>query len=362
MKTLNLYVSKSFLVTFLSGIGILTFFLVGARLYKIINKLMEGVPLFEFFLMIAYMMPVVLSFTIPFAMLVAVMLIFGRLSADNEITAMRACGVSITQIIAPILLLAYLLSALCLYLQLDIGPRFLGEGRAMLKNVGRLENPTAIIEPGRSVSYENYVIYIGEKDGDKLADVQLMSLDSEKNIEADITASTGSMSLDKKKKIIGIHLYNGQSINKPYTKNKSTTRFEELTINIDYGKQLANRKLSFRSKYMNTTQLFAQMQIHRKNGMGTTELELEMNRRIAMALAPIAFVLLGLPLAIRTSRRETSVGLFLGIILSVVYFMAIIIFLSLESKPGIYPQYLLWIPCIVYQIVGVIMIYRIAHR
>ena len=361
MKTLNFYVSKSFLGTFISAIGILTFFMVGGRLYKIIDKLVEGVPLSSFLMMIGYMMPVVLSFTIPFAMLVAVMLIFGRLSADNEITAMRACGVSITQIIAPILLLAYLLAALCLYLQLDVGPRFLGKSRAIIKHVA-LDNPEALIEPGRSVSYDNYIIYVGDKDGKKLSDIQLISLDGKNNVVADVTASTGTMTVDKKKKIISINLFQGQSINQPYSDSKSTAQFDEFTINIDYGKQLGNKRLTTRAKYMNTTQLFAKMQIARKHNLSTTKLELEMNRRIAMALAPIAFVLLGLPLAIRTSRRETSVGLFLGVILSVVYFMAIIIFLSLGSKPFLYPQYLLWIPCILYQVVGIIMIYRIAHR
>ncbi len=347
--------------TFLSAIGILTFFMVGGRLYKIIDKLMEGVPLSAFLIMIGYMLPVVLSFTIPFAMLVSVMLIFGRLSADNEITAMRACGVSITQIIAPILLVAYLLSGLCLYLQLDIGPSLLGASRAILKNVA-LDNPTALIEPGRSVHYNNYIIYVGEKDGEKLSDIQLISIDDSKRVAADITASTGTMTVDKIKKVINLNLFQCQSINQPYSNSKSTMTSDKLTINIDYGKQLGNKRLATRPKYMNTTQLFAQMQIARKHNLATTGLEIEMNRRIAMALAPIAFVLLGLPLAIRTSRRETSVGLFLGVILSIVYFMAIIIFISLESKAFLFPQYLLWLPCILYQVAGITMIYKIAHR
>ncbi len=360
MKTLNLYVSRSFMGTFLSAIGILTFFMVGGRLYKIIDKLMEGVPLTSFLIVIGYMMPVVLSFTIPFAMLVSVMLIFGRLSADNEITAMRACGVSITQIIAPILLVAYLLSGLCLYLQLDVGPKFLGASRAIIKYVA-LDNPAALIEPGRSVNYNGYIIYVGEKDGKKLSDIQLISLDGN-NVAADITASTGTMTVNKTKKIISLNLFQCQSINQPYSDSKSTMTSDKLTINIDYGKQLGNKKLVTRAKYMNMTQLFAQMQIARKRNESTTGLEIEMNRRIAMGLAPIALVLLGLPLAIRTSRRETSVGLFLGVILSVVYFMAIIIFISLESKAFLFPQYLLWLPCILYQIVGITMIYKIAHR
>jgi len=94
----------------------------------------------------------------------------------------------------------------------------------------------------------------------------------------------------------------------------------------------------------------------------TTELEIELNQRIAFALSPIAFLLLGLPLAIRTSRRETSVGLFLSVILAGVFFLSIILCESLESFPALYPQYLLWLPNIVFQIIGAVMTYRISQR
>ena len=76
----------------------------------------------------------------------------------------------------------------------------------------------------------------------------------------------------------------------------------------------------------------------------------------------VSRLLLGLPLAIRTSRRETSVGLFLSVILAGAFFLSIILCESLESFPKLYPQYLLWLPNIVFQIVGAIMTVRISKR
>ena len=73
-------------------------------------------------------------------------------------------------------------------------------------------------------------------------------------------------------------------------------------------------------------------------------------------------MLLGLPLAIRTSRRETSIGLFLSVILAGVFFLAIIFFESLDKFPQFYPQYLLWMPNIIFQILGAVMTYRISRK
>ncbi|MBQ6352110.1 MAG: LptF/LptG family permease [Lentisphaeria bacterium] len=117
MKTLNWYVTRGFLGAFLMAIGILTFAMTGANLIKVLDYLSQGISFWTFCRFTVYILPIVLTFTVPWAVMVAVMLVFGRLSADSEITAMRACGVSILQIVSPIMLLTVVLTALCLYLQ-----------------------------------------------------------------------------------------------------------------------------------------------------------------------------------------------------------------------------------------------------
>src|SRR6185369_11489316 len=64
--------------------------------------------------MIVYLMPSFLVFTIPMAFLLAVLLAFGRISADNEITVMKAGGISLVQIMPPVLLCGFVAVALAL--------------------------------------------------------------------------------------------------------------------------------------------------------------------------------------------------------------------------------------------------------
>ncbi|MCP3968466.1 MAG: YjgP/YjgQ family permease [Lentisphaerae bacterium] len=360
MKTLNIYVLKGFLLTFGMAIGILTFGMMGARMVKIFDYVSQGVPLGNFFLFVLYIMPIVLTFTVPWAILVAIMLVFGRLSADSEITAMRACGVSILQVVSPIMIIATLMTAVCLYLQVNVGPPLLGASRQLMKKTV-IDSPTAIFAPGKPVRYENNIIYIDDKKNDILQDIQIFTMSGNNKVSKDITANKGKLVLDKKAKTLSILLYDCMVIDKT-SEPEIRAYSERMKFTFNYGKEFNKFEVGKRAKYMTLKELLGRMKIEKKLNRNTCDLEVELNQRIAFALSPIAFMLLGLPLAIRTSRRETSVGLFLSVILAGLFFLSIILCESLESHPGLYPQYLLWIPNLLYQVVGASMIFKIAKH
>ena len=364
MKILNLYVLRGFVAAFMMAILILTFGMTGANLVKVLDYVSQGIPFLTFVKFTAYIMPIILTFTVPWAVMVAVMLVFGRLSADNEITAMRACGVSIMQIVSPILLITFLLTLLCLYLQVEVGPPLLGKSRELMQEAA-INQPMAMFEPGKSVEYENTLIYINDKDGDdKLIGVDLYTLSKDNEVSQSVSAEYGQLQVDKEKQIMTIKLYNCVVEDRSQGEDGSIDRIftEEMTFNFHYGKQVNANRLSIRAKYMRLADLMGRIHMVKKLHKDTTELEIELNQRIAFALSPIAFMLLGLPLAIRTSRRETSIGLFLSVILAGVFFLAIIFFESLDKFPQFYPQYLLWMPNIIFQILGAVMTYRISRK
>ena len=113
---------------------------------------------------------------------------------------------------------------------------------------------------------------------------------------------------------------------------------------------------------MTFKELLGTISLYNKIGLDTLEYEIALNLRFAMGLAPIAFLLIGLPLAINTSRKETSVGLFLSVMFAAVYFFFTIGCKMMGLGPALYPQYLLWIPNIVYQAGGLFFIIRLTRR
>ncbi len=372
MWTLNRYVVRGFLLAFFMAIAILTFGMTGANLVKMLDYLSQGVSCWTFCKFIFYMMPIVLTFTVPWAVMVAVMLVFGRLSADSEITAMRACGVSIMQIVSPILIITFILTLFCLYLQTEIGPPYMGKSRQLLKNAA-IDNPLALFEPGAPVEFGNTLIYIDDKENDSsIVGIQMLMLDRNGGIDKDITAARGTLALDEEKQQLTVSLddclvMSGDGMDlddEDEEKKEVPLRFfaKNLQFKFKYGEQTNAENIGKRAKYMRLRELIGRIRLTRENGHDTTELEVELNQRIAFALSPIAFLLFGLPLAIRTNRRETSVGLFLSVILAGVFFLSVIMCESLSSHPELYPQYLLWLPNIIFQIGGAIMTYRISRQ
>ncbi len=364
MKTLNFYVTREFLATLLMSLGILTFGLMGVNMIKVFKLMADGVSAADAGMFLLYVTPMILTLGIPWAVLVAVMLVFGKMSADNEITAMRACGVSIMQIMSPIICIVFLLSLLCLWLQLEIAP--VGQGNA--RSVGRsiaTTNPAAMFQPGVELPVDNMRITIGDMDKkNNLEDVQIyvMSKDGSK-LEQDIHAQGGTLTIDKAKERIVLTLKQVTFVKYDEGSKRPMRWYSETwTHPISYGEEENRKRLRKRESYMTSRELFGRAILDNKVGLDTTKLEVELHKRLALGISPIAFLLIGLPLAVRTSRKETSLNLLISVGLAGLFLACIMIFNSMDTKPELRPQLLMWIPNVLYQLGGIFCIYRIAKR
>ena len=373
MFILNWYVTKNFLATFAMSIVVLTFAMTGANLMRVIEYISQGVsPLIAGkFLLLA--LPMALAFSIPWASLVSIMLVFGRLSADNEITAMRACGISILQIISPIIVSSFLLTCLCLWLQLQVGPPALGEARDVVKSAAA-NSPLSFFTPGIPVQLGNLTFFIDAKDssGDRnqIFGVQIYVPASDGTTNQDILASHGTLTVDPASQVLTVTLFDAliESVEgKGKDRRKEHSFTESIELNVPFGDRYNKKDVYIRDKYLPYKGLFARLALYMKRGkdaagVDATAINVEINQRIALALAPIAFMMLGMPLAIRTSRRETSIGLCLSVALGALYYGGVLISDALRYNPRFYPQYVVWIPPLLFQLFGVIYLTKIARK
>lgn len=364
MKILNLYITKSYLATFFMAIGVLTFGMAGAQLIRIFDSLAQGIPASVALEMLVYSLPHALCFTLPWASLVAIMLVFGRLSADSEITAMRACGVSILQIVAPLIVTTIIFTAICLQLQLNTGPRTMEKARGIGMEVV-VNHPLALFTPGMPVDMGDFMpgtsLYFASKDAeDNIYYVQLYRV-VDQNIHEDITAARGRIEVDQERKIMQIVLFDAQITTRSGDRNHDVF-MKEFKMEWDYGKQFNSSRIAMREKFLPLKDLLARIMVMKRENQDTTKLEVELSTRVCLALAPIAFLLLGLPLAIQTNRRETSVGLFLSVLLAGIYFANVLFAEALRKSPAMYPQYLIWLVPFLYQAFGIYYIVKIARK
>src|SRR5665213_1915549 len=124
MKLIDRFIGRELIVNVLFAIAVLSLVLVVGNIFRKLLPLLvnHDVPLQYLLTFIAYILPFSLIFTIPWGLLTAVLLLFGRLSADNELIALRANGVSIFRICVPIGLIAIVCTIISLWLNVQVAP------------------------------------------------------------------------------------------------------------------------------------------------------------------------------------------------------------------------------------------------
>jgi len=148
MRILTRYLVKDYLVTFGMTVTVFTFVMTLGSVIKAIDLLARGVAgglIVQFF---ALNIPFVLQFTIPMATMTTSLLLFTRLSLDGEITALKACGMSLWDIVTPLLWTSLLLTAASLWLSGDVSPRCRFAQRGIITQLANTD-PLALVEEGK---------------------------------------------------------------------------------------------------------------------------------------------------------------------------------------------------------------------
>ena len=211
MIILHRYIAREFIKAFFLSIAVLTFVLVVGNFNKlaelIINRGVSSVYIVKLFI---YLIPSLLSYTVPMSMLTATLIAFGRLSSDNEIMAMKALGISVFKMAYPILGLGLFVSLLSIPVNDQLLPISHFASRNTLKEIG-IRSPAAYIEAGQFIKdFEGYVIFVHEITGSKLRNIRIYQ-PQENRPTRTIVAREGEFISAPQKGIVKLKLIDGIS-------------------------------------------------------------------------------------------------------------------------------------------------------
>lgn len=208
-KIFDRYIGRQISFTTLSAVVILSVVLVLGNIFKKLIEQMDKYPelgwtfVLEF---IANIMPYSLIFTIPWGFLTSILLIFGRLSADNELTALRMSGLSMPRICAPVFLFALIFTGIALWMNVDVAPKSKARIQQIFFQLAT-ENPAAIFVsdevtntlPGYVIYLEDRVLVDPEKKDYELKNMQLVRLSEHNRPDFFVQAKEAFIGFDDKR-------------------------------------------------------------------------------------------------------------------------------------------------------------------
>lgn len=364
MRILRNYILKEFFHSFLLSIIVFTFVLLVGNVIRLADLIInKGVGAFSVLKLFLYLVPWLLSFTLPIAALTAVILTFGRFSGDGELTAMKASGVSLYRISFPIVMLGAIFSFTAFFLNDQVSPNASFASRKVIKEIG-IKKPTAYLEEGTFIrGFENYVIFIHEIRGNKLKNIRIYQPQEGKPTRT-IIAESGEINSMPEKNIIEIKLFNGTSEEPSPTDPESFYKlnFKTYYMTLDLSKVFKKEKIDKKVREMTVNELNREIQKYVSQKIDSTPLFVEIYKKINMSIASFVLVLIGIPLGIRAHRSEKSIGFGISLILFAVYWGTFLGGVALSLKGTVPPIVGVTLPNAVFFVFGVISFIYTARR
>ncbi|MEI6337950.1 MAG: LptF/LptG family permease [Verrucomicrobiota bacterium] len=369
MNLIDRYVGKSVLVAAIYGVVVLSVVLVLGNIFKELLDLLinRDVPIRYVLLFMLYVLPFSLTFTVPWGFLTAVLLVFGRMSADNEMIALRACGVSLLRVCMPVLAVGALLSLFTLWINTRVAPMAEQAMRNSIAEMAR-SNPSSLFVPDEVVSqFREKKIFVGGKTGDNLSDITIIEQNTWGAPSRIIYARRGDIHTDEGNGQLLLNLHDAKFEQRL---EGDENNFAAIRHGISVGEATVNIPLEdlvdegLRDKPLRSYTFSELLEYLPKVGdpKHAVAVMTETSKRLSMSLACIAFALVAMPLGVTAQRKETSVGFGISLALAFGYFFFVVLAEMLRDDAGYFPYLLLWIPNVAFVAIGVWLLLRLDHR
>ena len=361
MKVIDRYVWKELLVPFLLGIFVFTFLLLLDKIFDLTDLIInKGVPIYLVVLLLTYILPAFLVLTIPIGFLLAILVAFGRLSADMEIVALKASGVSPLRLLRPVLVFGVGTALVTGWLMIEAVPRANYAFKSLIFDILRMQASVGLHERVFNDTFGKFVIYIEEMAPDQIGLRNVFVADQRNPDEIRVvTAKEGRLISDDVNRRITLRLINGtvhETGPRALQKYRQVMfRLYDLTLTLENPLVRAgeapkgDREMTLGELRQNADQVA-------RLGGNPNPYRVELHKKYAIPAACLVFAIVGVPLGIRAHRggRWAAFVLLLPIVLF--YYVFLTVGEQLGDARRIPPWLAMWTPNLVVGALGLYLL------
>ncbi|MDR3256576.1 MAG: LptF/LptG family permease [Endomicrobium sp.] len=377
IKKLHLYIVKEFLASFLFGLVVFSVLLLLNQLFELVDLFFsKGASFFIVVKLFILLLPNILTLAIPMAVLFGVLIAYGRLSEDNEITAMKSSGTNYKTLSIPIIAFVCIISFFLLFFNHFLSPLTHSKFKNSLEEILTKKplvkfHEKTINELGRYYLYANKV----NSKNNTLSGVSIYKFENEninknndkKNILPQndngawrIAASSATVKIYQGG--IQLILYNGywQKAHPSDINNMLHMTFKSYCFFIPLGDVIKGHIST--AHEMSSCEILKTIRTYKEQNLPFIEYEHQFWSRWIFAFAPLVFVLVALPIGIMAGKggKVISFGMGLGIVS--VYYILLMIAITLSEKGYVPTSLIMWMPNIVVTIAGIWLFIKMVKK
>ncbi|MFK5923622.1 MAG: LptF/LptG family permease [Verrucomicrobiota bacterium] len=374
MNIIDRYIGKQVLLATFFAVMVLSVVLVLGNIFKeLLSQLVERPDISLGFVIrfMLYILPFSLSLTIPWGFLTAILLIFGRLSADNELVSLRMAGLSMARICASIGVVTLGLTGLCFWLNMSVAPAMKQKLTVMLPNMIfnlAKNNPDGLFKDQQVMTdIPGHMVY-AEKTEDGLVNFQMIKLDERQRPEVFVIAKKVKLLSEMNEGTPALVLemqdayFELKSDPDPRNFTEAQPYFAEfapMSISLD---RLKKKDGKVKPETLGFSALMKELDKDDLDRGQRSSLRTEVSLRFSFSLACATLALIGVPLGITAQRRETSIGFAMSLLVGIVYFLLMTIAEMMRDKEHLYPHILVWLPNLIFLGLGFFLFRRMSAK
>ncbi len=368
------YIIREHIAPFIFGISLIVFIFTMNLLFQMLGRIAgKGLPIqvvLEYFsLNLAW----ILALAVPMAVLIATVSAFGRLSADGEITALRASGISPTILMRPVMVVALVVTIGIGLFNNFILPKMNHRTKLLLSDISR-KKPTIDIDSGVfSFSIPKYVLKADEVNQETglMKDVSIFD-NHEQDRTSTISSRYGRLRFEETEEKIILSLNDGE-IHRPSEDEPDVyeiTRFDSSLFRITVPGMVLKRGTSAQrgDRELSAGEMYQRVKELKEKGSGKYDMRriaaymVEIHKKFSIPVACLVFVLLGTPLGIMAHRGGLGVSGAISLLFFTIYWALLVNGEDLARRQLVSPAVAMWNPNVILTLVGLWLIWLAKRR